>query len=51
MIFCDLEVKITAIANEGITSLPTERETLLWEDGCPVYDGVNPYSVNKKKYE
>ena len=37
------------LAKEGITSLPTERETLLWEDGCPVYDGVNPYSVNKKK--
>ena len=39
----------TTIMEEGITSLPKERETMIFKDGCPVYDGVNPYSVNKKK--
>ncbi len=28
------------LANEGITSLPKERETLLWKDGCPIH-GMN----------
>ncbi len=23
--------------NEGVASLPDERETLIWKDGCPQY--------------
>ena len=26
---------------EGITSLPDERETLIWKDGCPIYKELN----------
>ena len=25
------------LAKEGVTSLPDERETLIWKDGCPIY--------------
>ena len=25
------------LAKEGVTSLPDERETLIWKDGCPLY--------------
>ena len=39
----------TTLMDEGITSLPKERETIIFKDGCPLFDGVNPYSVNKKK--
>ena len=35
------------LINEGITALPKERETLIFKDGCPIYDAVNPYSQNK----
>ena len=24
--------------NEGVASLPDERETLIWKDGCPIYE-------------
>ena len=39
----------STLVSEGITSLPKERETLLWKEGCPLYDEINPYSVKKKK--
>ena len=27
--------------NEGVASLPDERETLIWKDGCPIYKELN----------
>ena len=26
------------LLNEGIASLPDERDTLIWKDGCPTYE-------------
>ncbi len=29
------------LVDEGVTSLPSERETLIYKDGCPIYCKVN----------
>ena len=26
------------LLNEGVASLPDESETLIWKDGCPIYE-------------
>ena len=33
--------------NEGVASLPNERETLLWKDGCPIYKRVSAYYLGQ----
>ena len=33
--------------NEGVASLPNERETLLWKDGCPIYKRVKAYYLGQ----
>lgn len=31
------------LLKEGVASLPDERETLIWKDGCPIYKSVKGY--------
>tara|TARA_Y100001968_G_C19386848_1_gene733310 strand:- start:344 stop:1318 length:975 start_codon:yes stop_codon:yes gene_type:complete len=35
------------LAKEGVTSLPEERETLIWKDGCPLYPIVKKNNLGE----
>jgi len=35
------------LLNEGVASLPDERETLIWKDGCPIYKSVESYYLGQ----
>ena len=35
------------LAKEGVTSLPDERETLIWKDGCPLYPIVKKNDLER----
>lgn len=37
----------STLAKEGITSLPKERETLIWKDGCPIYEKVKNIKLGR----
>ena len=36
-IYALLERFGNTLLNEGVASLPNESETLIWKDGCPIY--------------
>ncbi len=36
-----------SLVNEGVTSLPDERETLIWKDGCPLYPMVKKNALGE----